>query len=530
MHTNSDQQSPTTLKAALLIGFSGLIWACAHFISSPNLDGYGDMLESFAWGQNWNWGGNHKHPPLFGWVAGAWFSIFPTTTLSFKLLALVPIVLGLWGIIFLAYQMKLPHVATAAALLLLWSFPYTTLAAKFNANSQLLAIWPWTAAAFWISLNSHGKRSLLWAIALGILAALSLLTKYYSGIFLLSLFIVAVTQGRGRQWFSSLSPYLALVVLILCLLPHLLWLSTHNYVTLHYIQEQGNGHIDTSNLWRFFLVPIVYWCFAWIAAVIMASNLQTLPEYKNTAKWNRVLRAMWLSWKPIGWNDPLFGFAVLPWSITLLFGVMGLVELSLPWAIPIGYAFSLLWLRNLTIGKDEYLNKLSQQIVSISKLVLVCVLLCGFLLGGVNAYNSNKDYYRPTEEAAIKLKKDWIQANPKVKLGWSTGEWPASALVSFYADNSIVALPSTPETFPSTVTPKVESNPEYFQTTGGLWICPKIKGDNTNPNSCEVLAEKWLSEQNRGIIKREISVKRKGWAFPKATSTLYVSYDILPAK
>ena len=66
---------------------------------------------------------------------------------------------------------------------------------------------------------------------------------------------------------------------------------------------------------------------------------------------------------PQGWNDVLFWLAFMPWAITLLFGLSGKVDLSTPWAIPIGYAFSLLWLRNLS-GNDVALQAASSRSVA----------------------------------------------------------------------------------------------------------------------------------------------------------------------
>ncbi|MGK0472264.1 MAG: hypothetical protein ACJAR0_002745, partial [Candidatus Azotimanducaceae bacterium] len=33
-----------------------LAWTLSHMVSDTNLDSYGDMLENFAWGQNFDWG------------------------------------------------------------------------------------------------------------------------------------------------------------------------------------------------------------------------------------------------------------------------------------------------------------------------------------------------------------------------------------------------------------------------------------------------------------------------------------------
>ncbi|MDO5653131.1 MAG: hypothetical protein Q4G39_03400 [Brachymonas sp.] len=68
-------------QALWLILGSCLVWTLAQWGMAGNLDSYNDMLESFAWGQDMPWG-TFKHPPFFAWVAHAWFTVFPRTTLS----------------------------------------------------------------------------------------------------------------------------------------------------------------------------------------------------------------------------------------------------------------------------------------------------------------------------------------------------------------------------------------------------------------------------------------------------------------
>ena len=77
--------------------------------------------------------------------------------------------------------------------------------------------------------------------------------------------------------------------------------------------------------------------------------------------------------------------AFLPWVTTLGFGVAGVVELSTPWAIPIGYAYALLWLRNLdalcpqaTLGVLAALRRAWLPVV-------VAVLLLGAAIGAAAA-------------------------------------------------------------------------------------------------------------------------------------------------
>ena len=158
-----------------LVLVHALVWALLQWLAQSNLDSYHDMLENFAWAQTFEWG-TFKHPPLFAWVVGAWFTIFPTADWAYRLLAYTNVAVGLWGVAALARRLHLPHLAPTAVLLLLWALPYTTLAAKFNANSQLLSLWPWTAVALLAAISSAGRARWAGHLALGLLAAASFLS------------------------------------------------------------------------------------------------------------------------------------------------------------------------------------------------------------------------------------------------------------------------------------------------------------------------------------------------------------------
>ncbi len=125
-----------------LLGLYVLVWVLTRGLTDSNLDHYADMLENYAWGQSMAWGST-KHPPLFAWVTGLWFDIFPTQDIAYYLLSYLNVAIGLLGVYRLAHALRLPNLALPSVMLLCMAFPYSTLAAKFNANAILLSVWPW---------------------------------------------------------------------------------------------------------------------------------------------------------------------------------------------------------------------------------------------------------------------------------------------------------------------------------------------------------------------------------------------------
>jgi len=514
-------ENPTLLFGIWgLLGLHVLVWLAAYSLATANLDSYGDMLETYAWGQSLDWG-SAKHPPLFAWVAGLWFDIFPTRDLFYFLLSYVNVAIGLLGVYRLAQALRLPHLAWPGVLLLCMAFPYSTLAAKFNANAILLSIWPWVAVAWLHSMRQVGRSGWLWSVALGVLSALSMLGKYYSGVFLLGIFLTALMSKEGRQWFRSFKPWLAFFVFVLCLLPHVQWLREHHFVTALYVDEQRA--IDGSNaqpLLRFLIAPFLYWplpwlLLAWFVAPDHAGFLQRLRGLPL-----RMVRC----WSPKGWDDTLFWLAVMPWLISLVFGLSGFVTMSVPWAIPIGFAFSLLWLRNLTADTTDLPRLLSQLRNSLLAWCILVVFLSP-LYALYKGQTGSEKFYLPRREAAIEILKGWHERHPSQTLRWVGGAWPENALLAFYGDSSIHVEPGVPDQFPATVNPL----PNWSQQAG-LLLCPMGSAQQPAETGCVDRMKVWLQAHGQQAEPIHISVQKQGLLFPKQIPFSYIAFDYLPVR
>ena len=504
-----------------LIGLHVLVWFAGHSMASSNLDSYADMLESYAWGQNLDWG-SAKHPPLFGWVTNAWFAIFPTRDSAYYLLSYLNVAVGLLGVYRLAQALRLSHLALPAVMLLCLAFPYSTLAAKFNANAILLSLWPWVAVAWLHSMRQVGASGWLWSVALGLLSALSMLGKYYSGVFLLGIFLTILISSEGRKWLFSLKPWVTLCVFVVCLLPHLQWLRAHDFVTALYVDDQRRADgTDLRQLFRFAISPLIYWLLPWLLCAWLVTSGQ--PHFFQRLRGFplRLLRC----WLPKAWDDTLFWLAVMPWLISLLFGITGFVTMSLPWSIPIGFAFSLLWLRNLTADQTD-LPRISLQLRNTLLVVYVLVLLASPLFAFYKSQNGVLAYYLPRQEAATELMKGWHERHPDEPLRWVGGAWAENALLAFYGDPSIRVVPGVPDQFPATVSPLTG-----WSQQAGLLLCPLGPLSQFEPfvdPGCPKKMQQWLQAQGMPAEPIRIIVQKQGLLFPKPIPFVYLAFDYLP--
>jgi 4-amino-4-deoxy-L-arabinose transferase-like glycosyltransferase len=205
----------------LLLGFVG-IWQAFLAIAYIGGDLHPDVLETWTLGRSIEWG-YAKHPPLMGWVARAWTSIFPLANWSFQLLALTNSAIAL-GIVDLISRRFVQGDKRLIVLLLLMLTPiYQFHAQRFNANSVLLATWPLATYCF---LRSFETRQLGWAAAAGAAAALAMLGKYYSVFLIVSFALAAILHPQRRAYFGSSAPWVSVITGLVALEPHLYWLAT----------------------------------------------------------------------------------------------------------------------------------------------------------------------------------------------------------------------------------------------------------------------------------------------------------------
>lgn len=515
-----------------LIVLATVTWTVMQHIAYPALDRHHDMLENYAWSQIAVWG-THKHPPFFAWVVGAWFQVMPHQSFFYKLLAYVNVAVSLWGVVRLAQALKLPQLAKPAVILLLWSLPYTTLASKFNANSQLLSLWPWTAVFMLRAWQAWGWHKVLFAALLGLAAAACFLSKYYSGVFLLGLFIASVFHPEGRAWLKTPWPYLSLLVFVLAMWPHAQWVMAHDMVTLKYMDEQGGAQIYKQGLAGFALSPILYWLPAWLVTVFVGGR--ALCKAQAGASWlGSVSRWAWQCWMPRAWNDTLFWLAVFPWAMSLGFGITGYVNLSTAWAIPIGYAFPLLWLRNfelrMPVSEHEDSTPAPSPWSQLDRWFVPSLLGLVFfscVLAWSHASRSEVNYYRPSEATATVILNDWSQRHPETRLSWVGGDWAESALLSLYGDASLTVIPD----LPGSKAASFYDTPDWSRQPGlifcSLGLSAQRRADSP-PGACELNARQWLEKHQMPVQPIYFQVSRSGWRFPKPVAFEYVVFHALP--
>src|SRR3954467_3787442 len=162
-------------------------------------DLHSDILEAWTLGRSMDWG-NAKPPPLMGWVARAWTTVFPLTNWSLNLMALANAAVGLWFVDLISRRFVHGDKRFIVLLLLMLTPIYQFHAQRFNANSVLLATWPLATYCF---LRAFETRTMRWAVAAGVTAAIAMLGKYYSIFLVASFALAAISHPQRRTYLTS---------------------------------------------------------------------------------------------------------------------------------------------------------------------------------------------------------------------------------------------------------------------------------------------------------------------------------------
>ena len=435
----------STQTFCLFLASHLLIWVVYSSVTRSNLDRWGDMVETFAWGQEWQLG-YFKHPPLFAWVTAVWFEVFPNTDWAYFVLSQLNVVIGFLAIWFLARMFLSERQALIAVLLLEFIPFYTFMSIKFNANAMLLSLWPLTTLFF---CRAYVSRRFGASLLFGAFAALALLSKYYSLCLLSALFVVSLMCKERRQYYASSSPYVSAAALLILLVPHLLWLVSVDFLPLGYAADhiidsriqvmRAIGSFAVAQLLYLLLMAVIFVAVVGVDAVRRPQRLQ-LDDSKRLM---------------------IFGIGVFPFLLTIGGALLLRVELSSVWGLPIWF---LVGASCLTYIGLQPLTSHVRRVVAIVFAFQFLVLLSspgialGIELSKAEAWTS------PRKELAAHTSDMWHQRfDAPLKI--VAGSKPYADSVSFYADEH----PSLFIDFDVRISPWISE--ERLRTEGLAVVC-----------------------------------------------------------
>lgn len=236
-----------------------------------------DDLEGFAWGQEWQIG-YYKHPWLAPWLVAIFGRFGGASGWSLYFLSQLAVIICFWAVWKLAKQLLSPLSSLFSVLLLEGIYYYNFSSPEFNPNVVLLPLWALTVLYFYQAINT--QKFTAW-IKTGVFLGLAMMGKYYSVYLFLSLLLFLIIKPKARNSFKFFGIYLSTLIMLAIILPNIIWLFKHNFITLTYVLERTK---NSALWWGHILNPSKF-----IANQLLAVSL-TLILFLGAKKSNAIIR------------------------------------------------------------------------------------------------------------------------------------------------------------------------------------------------------------------------------------------------
>ncbi len=231
-----------------------ILWTLIPSLTNNNLPL--DTIEALAWGSNLDWGFN-KHPPISALFPEIFYQIFGAQDWAYYLLSQIFVVIAFIVVFKFAEELfKNKTLSLISVLLLEGIYFYNFTTPEFNVNVCQLPFWSLCVYYSWKLFDKQEItfKDCFW---LGVFAAVGLLSKYLFIYLLLTIdllfFYVIFIKKYKKFDFKYL---ISLEVFIILLVPHLIWLTNNDYITITYgLARTG---LENSSLLDHIIYPLIF--------------------------------------------------------------------------------------------------------------------------------------------------------------------------------------------------------------------------------------------------------------------------------
>jgi len=384
-----------------------VLWTVVPTIVNHNLPL--DTIEALAWGSNLDWGFN-KHPPLSALFLEIFFNIFGPQDWAYYLLSQIFVIISFYFVFKLSNEiLDNLHLSFISVLLLEGIFFYNFTTPEFNVNIAQLPFWALTVYFTW-KIFDKKEPNVFDLIFLGVFAAGGFLSKYLFLYLLISIdllffYVIFINKYRKFQFTYLIS----LEVFLLLLIPHLVWLTNNEYITIIYGLARTNAgefeiinHLINPSL--FILKQIIILIPFFILSFLLTKKVKFNLNFKD----KKLLFLIFINLFPL----------ILIFLTSLISGS----KIRTMWMTPF-YLFMGLFVIYI-FKKQVNLKKIKNFLICFIFLFLVSP----FLYGYISVIKDDKRTDYPGKQISEKVQFEWDQ-NFDEPIGFVIGnEWNAGNL------------------------------------------------------------------------------------------------------
>ena len=226
-----------------------VIWTLIPTLTNNNLPL--DTIEALAWGSNLDWGFN-KHPPMSAFLVETFYQIFGNNDWAYYLLSQICVVFSffiIWSLSKDFFENKIYSFLSILLLEGIYFYNYTT--PEFNVYVCALPFWSLTVFYCWKGFKNNKYTD--WLL-FGIFAAFGILSHYLFTYLLLSLDLLFLYMLIKKK--IDFKCMVSLIPFLIVLLPHLIWLTENDYITISYgLHRTGSGE---QNFLDHIIHPLIF--------------------------------------------------------------------------------------------------------------------------------------------------------------------------------------------------------------------------------------------------------------------------------
>ena len=390
-----------------------VIWTVIPSLTNNNLPL--DTIEALAWGSNLDWGFN-KHPPMSAFLVEIFYQIFGAQDWAYYLLSQICVIISFFVIFKFAENFFKNKVFCLLSVLLLegiYFYNFTT--PEFNVNVCLIPFWALTVLYLWEGIKNN--KIIDWFL-FGLFAGFGFLSKYLFIYLALGIDIFLIYMIYKKK--IDFKCLISIIPFLIILLPHLIWLTENNYITITYgLDRTGAGD---QNFLDHIMHPLIFLgkqIGILIPFILMFLFLNSKFKSKFNFKDNKLLF--------------LLAINIVPIALVFLTSMIMGVKIRTMWMTPFYLFFGVLVI--YIFQSQINLNKLK----NFSTVFLILFIFSPFAYAYVSITETDKRTDYPGKEIAQKVQKDWDNKYNSLIEKVEGDEW--------YAGNLSYHLKSRPKWF-----------------------------------------------------------------------------------
>ncbi len=318
-----------------------IIWTLIPTLTNNNLPL--DTIEALAWGSNLDWGFN-KHPPMSALLIEVFYQIFGNQDWAYYLLSQICVIISFFVIFKFSEDFFENKIFCLLSVLLLegiYFYNFTT--PEFNVNICLMPFWALTVLYLWKGFKDN--KIIDWLL-LGLFAGFGFLSKYlfvYLGL-AIDIFLIYMIYKKK----IDLKCIISIISFFIVLIPHLIWLTENNYITITYgLHRTGS---EDPNILNHIIHPLIF----------LGKQIGILAPFFLMLLFLSIKLKIRFNFKD---NKLLFLLAIniVPLALVFLTSMMMGVKIRTMWMTPFYLFFGVLAI--YIFQSQIYLNKLKSFIV-----------------------------------------------------------------------------------------------------------------------------------------------------------------------